>query len=307
MSHRYKKLGYVALNVSNIGRSVDFYERLWGLQSNGQHEHGPHFLRCSEDHHNVVLYQGVPGLKRIGWQLESERDIDIQAEALKKYGLPVEEVDIKEAAALRQGRTIRFIDPFTRATHEYYAEIESGNVPWAQAVAKIQRLGHVALKTTRYEEALRFYQEVLNFRISDRINGRVTFLRCWPNPYHHSLALTNSSGGSALHHVNFMVSEIDDVGKGMWRFQNNNVPIVWGPGRHPPSGSVFLYVLDPDGLTVEYSYGMECFPEEGGREHRILPPVLAESGDFWGAPMDRRYGAIGEIETPQADSDEDDG
>ena len=73
------------------------------------------------------------------------------------------------------------------------------------------------------------------------------------------------------------------------------LPIVRGPGRHPPSGSVFLYVLDPDGLTVEYSYGMEEFPEQDARVHRVLP-LAPESIDTWGSITDRRLGAVGEIE-----------
>ena len=95
--------------------------------------------------------------------------------------------------------------------------------------------------------------------------------------------------------MNFMVTEIDDIGRGMWRFQKNEVPVVRGPGRHPPSGSVFLYVLDPDGLTVEYSFGMEEFPELGARKPRLLAPV-PESLDYWGCPRDPRQGAIGEVE-----------
>jgi 2,3-dihydroxy-p-cumate/2,3-dihydroxybenzoate 3,4-dioxygenase len=296
MSHRYSKLGYIALNVSNIERSIQFYEGIFGLQANGEGADGARFLRCSKDHHNVVLFQGAPGLKRIGWQLESERELQVLAATLNKNGLAIQEVDADERNSLRQGPTIRFTDPFTGATHEYYSKMAEADDDWHPTVAKIQRLGHVVLKAPRYEEALRFYQDVLNFRISDRIGERATFMRCFPSPFHHSLGLNNGTDG-AFHHVNFMVSEIDDIGKAMWRLKNNNVPIMWGPGRHPPSGSVFLYFLDPDGLTVEYSFGMEEFPEQGARDYRVLPPVLSESGDFWGAPpMDERYGRVGEIE-----------
>src|SRR3546814_9826763 len=49
-------------------------------------------------------------------------------------------------------------------------------------------------------------------------------------------------------HVNFMVSDIDDVGRAINRMKAANVPIVFGPGRHEPSGSIFLYFLDPDGI-----------------------------------------------------------
>ena len=68
-----------------------------------------------------------------------------------------------------------------------------------------------------------------------------------------------------------MVSEIDDIGRAISRFSRNNVRVVYGPGRHPPSGSVFLYFLEPDGITLEYSYGMEEFPEEDFRERCGAP------------------------------------
>jgi 2,3-dihydroxy-p-cumate/2,3-dihydroxybenzoate 3,4-dioxygenase len=110
-------------------------------------------------------------------------------------------------------------------------------------------------------------------------------MRCFPNPFHHSLGL-GKGDKRALHHVNFMVTEIDDIGRGIWRFKNNNIEVVYGPGRHPASGSVFLYFLDPDGITLEYSFGMEEFPEHGARKPRLMEPIQ-ESSDLWGGPPNR--------------------
>jgi len=298
--HRYSRLGYVALNVSDPQRSRHFYETLWGLEVSETGPAGELFLRCSDDHHNIILYSSAqPGLKRIGWELESERDLDELAAILGEHGLAVREVDAAERAVLHQGRTLRFSDPFTLATHEFYAAQRNlGGVPFRPTVAKIQRLGHIVLWTERYDEAVDFYLNVLNFRASDIVEGFVTFMRCFPNPFHHSFGLANGKIGgkrSGLHHVNFMVTEIDDVGRGLWRFHHNDVPVVRGPGRHPPSGSIFLYVLDPDQLTMEYSFGMEEFPEHGARKPRFLAPV-PESIDFWDCPRDPRQGAVGEVE-----------
>jgi 2,3-dihydroxy-p-cumate/2,3-dihydroxybenzoate 3,4-dioxygenase len=58
---------------------------------------------------------------------------------------------------------------------------------------------------------------------------------------------------------------------------------------------VFLYFLDPDGMTLEFSYGMEEFPEVEAREPRVLPGAL-ESFDFWGGnPPDPRFASMGRI------------
>ena len=125
--------------------------------------------------------------------------------------------------------------------------------------------------TPKFDEAVDFYLNVLNFQNSDSVDNLVMFMRCFPNPFHHSFGLINGNR-QGLHHVNFMVTEIDDVGRGLWRFKANDVPVVRGPGRHPPSGSVFLYVLDPDQLTVEYSFGMEEFPEHDAASRGCCRP-----------------------------------
>lgn len=290
---RYARLGYVAINVEDLDSSASFYRDLWGLQANGGDDK-TRFFRCSNNHHDFVLFEGTPGLKRIGWQMESDEDIDRIVARIEAQGLSVVNVPDDEAAFLRQGRSVRFADPYTGATHEYFSTVAQEEDDFTPTCALIQRIGHLVLKTPDFNEAVDFFTDVLNFRKSDAIGDVVCFMRCFPNPFHHSLGISNSAS-RGLHHVNFMVSEIDDIGRGIWRFQKHDVPIVRGPGRHPPSGSVFLYVLDPSGITVEYSYGMEEFPEENPREHRVLP-VEPESIDYWNGPTDKRLGRVGKIE-----------
>ena len=101
-----------------------------------------------------------------------------------------------------------------------------------------------------------------------------------------------------LHHVNFMVTEIDDVGRGINRLRRNDVPLAKGIGKHPVSGSVFLYYFDPDGLTLEYSFGMEQFAEVDPRAATRWPYV-PESFDAWDAPKHPEYPRISGIEIPR--------
>src|SRR5690606_34768947 len=73
---RYSKLGYAALNVTNLAKSVEFYRDIVGLDVVEQTQDVA-FLRCSRDHHNVVLYQAAQsGLKRVGFELESAADVE---------------------------------------------------------------------------------------------------------------------------------------------------------------------------------------------------------------------------------------
>jgi 2,3-dihydroxy-p-cumate/2,3-dihydroxybenzoate 3,4-dioxygenase len=282
---RYAKLGYVAVNVTDLARSRHFYETILGLEVSGIGPDGEIFLRCSSDHHNIILYPAArPGLRRLGWQMEDDGALGRLVAHVAKEGLAVRPVPQPELDVLQQERSFRIVEPTLGATLEFYAR-QRDDFSFTPSVAKIQRLGHVVMMSADYEATTRFFLETLNFRASDTIGDRVMFMRCFPNPYHHSFGVANGAM-NGLHHINFMVSEIDDIGKAIWRFQNNGVEIVYGPGRHPPSNSVFLYANDPDGITCEYSYGMEEFPEVGARPPRTLPQVQ-ESSDTWGAPPPR--------------------
>src|SRR3546814_13985345 len=96
----------------------------------------------------------------------------------------------------------------------------------------------------------------LNFLISDHVPGKIAFLRAFPNKYHHSFAiLTGPSDG--YNHVNFKVSDIDDVGRALNRMQKAEGPIVFGPRRHAPSANIILYFLDPQPPTTNYTFLME--------------------------------------------------
>ncbi|MBI2802783.1 MAG: VOC family protein [Gammaproteobacteria bacterium] len=296
---RYKRLGYLALNVTDLDRSTQFYRETVGLQQVGGDGVSVRYLRCSDKHHDIALYVGKPGLKRVGLELESAAQVEPLRQVLREAGRDVVNISAVDRTAMHTGPGVRTWEPVSGCTFDFYAGMEGADaVPFEPTVAKIQRLGHLVLRSADQPATVRYFTEVLNFKVSDSIDGAVTFMRCFPNPFHHSLGISNGKGRNGLHHLNFMVSDADDIGTSMWRLKKLDVPIVNGPGRHLPSGSMFLYFLDPDGLTVEYSFGMEEFAEEGAREPRTLPPV-SKSFDLWEGPVDPRKAAVGEIERSQ--------
>ncbi len=295
---RYKSLAYVALNVTGLERSKAYYQDMVGLMPSGEAE-GCAFFRCSDRHHDVMLSQAdISGLKRIGWLIEGPAQTAALRAHIESLGLETRSVPPKECALLAISEdAFRFRDPNSGATFEFFSEMAKADGPFVPTLAKIARLGHVVLGVTDLPAAESFFIDKLNFRASDRIDGAVTFMRAFPNPFHHSLGLSQSDE-SKLHHINFMVTEVDDIGKANNRFKKNGVPIVFGPGRHPPSESMFFYFVDPDGHWNEYSFGMEEFPEVGAREPRRLPNAL-ESIDYWGSIPDPNYPQKGVIEGAQ--------
>lgn len=292
---RYQRLGYLALNVSNLAASQNYYENLKGLQVDEPARDGVLFLRCSDRHHDLVLYEGgEPGLKRAAWQMESDAALDALLTHLVEIGIATVPVSDEEAAFLQISRAFRMTEPTTGAVLEFYVDMASAPSSYVQTHTKITRLGHVVLNSTDRDATEKFFREHLNFRVSDRIGTMVSFMRAFPNPLHHTLGV-GAGETCGLNHINFMVTELADIGKAANRMKQAGVDVVFGIGKHPPSESYFIYFLDPDGMTTEYSFGMEEFPEVGAREPRMMPPQL-ESLDYWGGIPDMRFAKQGKLE-----------
>lgn len=291
---RYRKLGYVALGVTRLDRSIDFYRDLVGLDLVSR-DAGGAFLRCSRGHHDLVLQEApAAGLHRVGFELETAGDVERAFAHFESLGLAPRWLDAAQRRALMQGATFRVREPHSRLEFEFYGVVTTLARPFEPTVAKIARIGHLVIGVADFDKTYESVTRDFGFVPSDLVEGRFAFMRAFPNPYHHTFAFGQSTGNH-LHHVNFMVNDIDDVGRALHRMNANGVQIAYGIGRHPPSGSVFLYFYDPDGLTVEYSFGMEEFPEAGAREARLLEPV-PQSMDTWGAPQDAQFGKRGAIE-----------
>lgn len=291
---RYSRLGYARIQVSDLEKSAGFYENLVGLQRAEGAPEGEIWLRCSDKPYDLVLIRGEePGLACVGFEVESRDELDkafahVDACGYKPAWLAP---DVCEKYKVEAG--IEFCNPDTGLRVRLYSGQEVMADPFDPSVAKIARLGHVVLNVKNYADAHKFWVENLGFAISDHVPGRIAFLRAWPNSLHHSFALLEGEQ-DGLNHFNFMVTDIDDVGKAMNRMKKADVPIVFGPGRHLPSTSIFIYYLDPDGMTVEYSFGMELIEEEDGREPRELEPK-PEVLDTWGSLPDPRFGKGGKI------------
>lgn len=292
---RYKKLGYLVLSVTDLNKSIDFYENIVGMEF-VEREGNTAYLRCSGDHHNLILEQGEEiGLKRVAYELEKVDQFQGVFDYLTEQGLNPVELSSKECQSLAQGRTLRFKDPILSVTYEFYVQIMELGTPFAPKQARITRLLHVVYETNKFDELYDFFTNTLNFRVSD-IQGRETgwaWLRAFPSPFHHDFALTKGKENK-LNHLAFQAERVDDVGIQVNKLKDKNVPILFGPGKHHPSGSIFLYFADPDGLTVEYSQGMEEFPEENPREPRRLEPTM-HTLDEWGGRPQPGWGKVGKL------------
>ena len=294
---RYRRLGYVALNVSDLDRASAWYQFILGLKLNERASRDSLHFDVGTNPDGLLLYRSSrPGLKRIGWEVESEDQISGLTAEFDRRALTWHTMTREECDEVGARRGARLVEPITGAVLDFYTRRSpAAERPATTKLVKMRHLGHVVLGTPRYREAIRFYTDVLNFKTSDEIDGRINLMRCFPNPYHHSFGIAHADSNS-FHHLNLMVTDEEDLSNARQRFSEHDVPIVW-QGTHPPSGNTFLFFLDPDGLSLEYGHGMELFPERGARDARVFPPK-PESFDSTGAQRDDRTASVGAIETP---------
>lgn len=301
MNHpfRYKKIGYLALNVTDIERTHDFVMKVYGLDEAGIGEAGERYYRTGLDHHSVILYPGkTPGLKRVGWQLDGAAEVDTAFAHFaglqwQPHWVPDEE---RARLGLMQSKAFRVREPFTGALFEYYDRIEQTVVPFSNRLVKIERLGHLAVSVPDVLGGAAHYEKNLGFIVSDYVGKYAALMRLYGSPLHHSMGLAFAPQ-RRFQHINCMVKDIDDIGRAIWRLKKHDIKVVFGPGRHPTSDSIFIYFHDPDGLTWEYSFGMELFPPDNvdARPARIMS-TAPQDIDLWGAGMEPEFGKHGEIE-----------
>lgn len=112
-----------------------------------------------------------------------------------------------------------------------------------------RRMGHVNLKSPRPTDSVDFFTKVIGMRLSEHIGDDLFWMRT--DTEHHNVALRPGAHGT-VHHLGFEVAGWHAYQPIMDHLDNNGFKIEYGPGRHRPGRSLFVYVCDPSsGLRIE--------------------------------------------------------
>src|SRR5689334_18770143 len=85
---RYSRLGYVALNVSDLRGASAWYEFVVGLKPSRRPFDGSFHFDIGTNRDGLLLFESQrPGLKRIGWTLEDAAQIPALSKQLEAHGL----------------------------------------------------------------------------------------------------------------------------------------------------------------------------------------------------------------------------
>lgn len=270
-----RRLRHVALRTPDLSSARDFYERAWGLET--VHEDEDRLaLRGSGEEHHLVAFRRDPahGLDHIAFSVASPSDIDRAASWLDKVGVGLE-FEPGHWDHPGGGYRLGFRDLEGRAIM-LVAEVEAV-APRSTDDARPIELSHVVFNTVDLEAAIEFWSDAMGFRVSDRSERQMAFMRC--NSRHHSVAF-NQHSWTSVNHIAYEVADIDSFMRGIGRLRHAGYQPLWGPGRHGPGNNAFAYFGDPVGYVPELTCGLVDIDEESW-----VPRVwlrVPDQSDLWG-------------------------
>lgn len=301
MKPEVAKLGYVALESSNIEASVHFFEQVIGLELTEKVNNSYYFRAWGDfQHHTLSITPGENGkVTHIGFRTKRVEDVQLFEEHLQGKGIMTEKVAAWTTPGI--GEAIRFVAPSGHHLELYY-EIAIPTVEnsrksvlknqtyksWNKGVSP-RRLDHVNLHTCAdSKEAYDFFVHDLGFRINesieteegDRIAGWMSV-----TPLVHDVALVKHEQletPGRFHHISYWVDSSGDLLRAADIFRESGLEFI-GPGKHSISQAIYLYVMDPgSGCRVELFTGGYLIFEPDWETVVWRPEERALGNTYWG-------------------------
>lgn len=263
-----RSMGYVRVASTDLGAWRTFAEKVLGLAVGRGPSQDNLYYRMDEVSARLVVFSSdVDELSATGWELADHDALQQAREHLQKAGVDFEEGTADELAERRVQELIRFTDPFDNVFELFHGiTYESRPVvtPYAaRFVTGDQGMGHIVVPVSDDVEALRFYRDVLGFRLRDSMSmpgefvGKEPGTKVWlrflgVNPRHHSLAFLPMPNPSKCVHIMLEVDKLDDVGRALERVRKHKAPLSATLGRHMNDEMVSFYVKSPGGFDVEF-------------------------------------------------------
>jgi 3,4-dihydroxy-9,10-secoandrosta-1,3,5(10)-triene-9,17-dione 4,5-dioxygenase len=264
-----RSLGYLRIEATDLAKWREYGLKVLGMIEGKGTDPDALYLRMDEFPARLVI---VPGehdrLAQAGWEVGTEAELDVIRRSLEAHDVPYKEGTAEQLADRRVDGLVAFDDPSGNTLEVFHgAALEHRRVvsPYGHRfVTEEQGLGHVVLSTRDDEASLRFYRDVLGFRLRDSMrlppqfvgrpaDGPPAWLRFFGcNPRHHSLAFLPMPTPSGIVHLMVEVENTDDVGLCLDRAIRRKVPMSATLGRHVNDLMLSFYMKTPGGFDLEF-------------------------------------------------------
>lgn len=265
-----RSLGYLRVEATDVDAWREFGVKVLGMALGRGPDPSAAYLRMDELPARIVVTPGSRDrLVASGWEVADPAALGRLGDALEAAGVAVKAAD--DLADRRVSQMISVDDPAGNRL-EFFCGAALDTRPFSSVygtrfVTGEQGMGHAVLPATDDAASLRFYTEVLGFRLRDSMRlvpahlglpesdtpMWMRFLGCGPR--HHSVALAPIPAPTGLVHLMMETATIDDVGRAMDRCARHRAPVISTLGRHANDQMISFYVRTPSGFDIEYGTG----------------------------------------------------
>jgi len=276
------RMGYVLVESNRLDDWRRFLEHGIGLHRAHADASSIAYRIDAHARRFIVRRGAAEDLVAVGWHARDEQTLERIARRLSARGIAVERGSAADAALRGVGAFARVRGPKGLAV-ELFADPVVSDEPLELLVSGFVTgaggMGHIALTTRQPEKTERFWRELFDARVSDRLTqplGGLTidaaFLRL--NERHHSVAIVATRSPrldpirTKVQHVNLQAATLDDLSGAFRRLRKLGYAMAHEIGQHPNDKELSFYVVGPSGFEVELGWNPIVIDEATWHEGR---------------------------------------
>jgi len=286
------RIGHATFETPDVERQIAYFTDIVGLVL-AERDGDRAFLATRLGDLVVQLEKGPASrCARISFQVAPETDFADLRRGLEAEGV---KSDLRPDPSPGIDKALTFADPKGTLIEVFTAAKPFGRKTPPSGIGPF-KLGHLAFCVDDPKAYADFYGRVLGFRVSDWIEDWFVFMRCGPD--HHTVNFVQGKT-TRMHHIAFELKDWAHVLTACDYLGTQDIPIIWGPGRHGPGHNIFTYHRNPDGQIIELFTELDKMMDESlgyfdprpwHRDKPQKPKVwVAMPRDIWGPPPTPDY------------------
>src|SRR3984893_7190763 len=214
-----RRLGHATLTTPDIEAQIGYYTEVVGLTL-VERDKKRAILASKQGLEAVALELGAPNaLARLAFQVAPGSDLAELARELGTHGIKAER---RSGISPGVAEALVFKDPKDTSI-EIFCDYVFAKEDQSQAGIMPLKLGHVAYRVRDVQQVVKFYTDVLGFRVSDWRDDTFAFLRCGPD--HHTVNFVVDEVPQ-LHHIAFEVKDWAEIQRACEWLAKNNIHLV---------------------------------------------------------------------------------
>lgn len=274
------KMGYAIVQSKKTSQWKLFLKEGLGLHLGG--DSGQLQSWRIDDHEVRLMVEQGPAedIQTVGYELANESTLHTVMDRLQDRGIAYENINGEEASIRGVDSLIRLKGP-KGLTLELFVHLRKTRAELKMLTSGFitgdAGMGHVAMTSKQPAKVQRFYEEIFDARLSDRIHQPMTggvmldisFLRM--NERHHSVAIAATRGlrldpiRTKVQHMNMEVASMADLANACRRCKDLGFEMAHEIGQHPNDMELSFYVLSPSGFEIELGWDALAVDEKSWR------------------------------------------